>query len=358
MAAKSKNSKLIEPKQAKRILIINLGGIGDILLSIPALKALRRLYYHAEINLVTVPRVFELKESLSFIDKVFTLSFERKLSMMLQNLNKLLAFRKGEFDIAINMRTIVSNWSALKLKILLNVINPKLKVGRDTDGRGYFFDVKIPEALVGNKYEMEYDIDTVKALGAETIDRNIDFKVDNKNVEHIDEILRNRGIFKDDLVIGIHPGGKPPHRWPLDNFSKVINKIAEKINCKFVITGSRDEIDLANRLKSITKAEVIVLAGETGLNELFALIKRCDLFISNDTGLVHIAAVLKTPLVAIFGAGDVIRFDPHNISNRTAVLYKKTDCSPCNRISCNSMKCLARILPEEVIEASLKLLKG
>ena len=352
----AKDSKLIEPEETRRILIINFGGIGDLLLSIPALKALKRLYSRTEIDVLTVPHVFELVKELPFVDKVFTLSFEHKLSTMLENLNKLLAFRKSQFDIAINMRTIVSRWSALKLEILLNIINPKLKLGRDTDGRGYFFDIKIPETLKGERYEMEYDIDTVKALGVKVIDRNIDFKVDDKSAEHIDEILKNRGIFKDDLVVSIHPGGKPSHRWPIENFSKVIDKISKEIKCKFVITGSKDEIDLANELKDITNQEVIVIAGETGLKELFALIKRCNLFISNDTGLIHIAALLETPLVAIFGAGDVIRFDPRNISDKVTVLYKKVDCSPCNKITCDSMKCLTAISPEEVIEASLKLL--
>ncbi|UCD35851.1 MAG: hypothetical protein JSU90_03195, partial [Nitrospiraceae bacterium] len=87
-----------------------------------------------------------------------------------------------------------------------------------------------------------------------------------------------------------------------------------------------------------------------------ALISRYSLFICNDTGPMHIAAALKTPVVAVFGPGYFERYNPGHITDKAVSLYKRADCSPCNRITCDSMECLAAISAEEVTEAALKLM--
>ncbi|MBI4845524.1 MAG: glycosyltransferase family 9 protein, partial [Candidatus Omnitrophica bacterium] len=138
---------------------------------------------------------------------------------------------------------------------------------------------------------------------------------------------------------------------------KVIKGISAKIKARFVITGSHDEQNLANELIGLTGPEVISLSGKLNFKELGALIKRVNLFISNDTGPMHIAAILKTPLVAIFGPGDVTRFDPQNITDKVRVLYEGVNCAPCEKVECNNMKCLGLIKPEQVIEVAIDLLE-
>lgn len=347
-------------KNAKNILIINLGGIGDLLLSTPALRALRGVYPNAFISALVTQTGYEIANGLSYFNdvRIFYMNSGGKMPFVKipQNLRTLLSLRKKRFDIAVNMRTIVSKSSALKLKVLLDIINPRIKVGRDTDRMGYFFDVRIPETLIGKKYEMEYDIDAVKALGAEVIDRSINYGIKNSAIGKIDGILEKNGIHENDLLVGIHPGGTISHRWPVEYFSAAIGGISEKITCKFVITGAANEVDLSHALSNITKIKTTIFTGEINVNELFALIKRCHLFISNDTSTMHIAAALKIPLIALCGPGDITRFNPCNISDKAEVLYKKTDCSPCSLISCDSLKCLKAILPEEVIETALNFL--
>lgn len=344
----------------KHILIINLAGIGDLLLSTPALKALRNLYLGAEISILVPSRVYEIVKSLSYIDKVFIFNIEYggivPFSKILRNLKILLTLRRNQFDIAINMRTLVSKRSAQKIKILLDIIKPKIRVGRDTEGRGYFFDIKIPETDTGTKYEMEYNIDTVKALGAKIIDKTIDFEIDEESVEKVEKILERENISKETILIGFHPGGRPSRRWSIENFVKVVEEVHRRIPSKLVVTGGKDEISLTKKFVRISHAKVINLAGMLSIKELGALIKRCNLFISNDTGPMHISAILRTPLVAIFGPGDIAHYNPRNISEKVVVLYEKVDCTPCAKIKCGSMKCLKGIRPEEVIEAVLKLI--
>lgn len=344
-------------KEFKKILVVNLGGIGDILLSTPALRALKDNFPKTEISILVVPRVCDIAEDLPYIDKIYVFYPGYNPISLFKDFSILAGLRRRHFDLLINMRTIVSKIGAAKIKLLLDIVNPKIKAGRDTNGWAKFFDIKTPETLVGQKYEMEYDIDMVRAIGAEVIGRNIDFKIDPQTIDRVDGILENKGIGKNDILIGIHLGGRSCRRWPIKNFAEVVDRISKKIPCKFMLTGDESESDLAKKLIEIANLKMINLCGKSTIKELGALIKRCNLYISNDTGPMHIAAIIKTPLVAIFVSGDFLRYDPGKISDKTIVLYKRVDCAPCNKVNCASMKCLKAISPDAVVQAGMSLLR-
>jgi ADP-heptose:LPS heptosyltransferase len=346
-----------ESKDINKILVINLGGIGDVLISTPALRALKEHFSGARLYLLAVPRGAEVARSLAYVDKVFVFEANRPILKIFSNLVNILELRKLKVDLAINMRTIVSGSSAAKMGWIMNLIRPGKKAGRDTAGRGNFLDIKIREDDIGEKYEMDYDVETVQALGAQVKDRKIDFLIEPNNLERAEEVLKNQGINKSDIVIGIHPGGKPSHRWPGDNFAEVIKAIArENPSFKFVITGSADENELAGKIIDKSGIKASNLAGKLSIRELAVLLKRCDLYITNDTGSMHIAAIMNTPLVAIFGPGYFKRYDPRNIYPQAEVLCKEVDCSPCNKSFCGSMKCLEFISTVEVVLAAKRLL--
>jgi len=341
----------------KKILIINLGGIGDILLSTPALEAIRKRYPAARISLAVVPRVYETVKDLPYIDEVFLLDIDLGTRGVWNNLKALAALRRRGFDLAVNMRTLASNTGALKIRLLFAVINPKVSAGRDTDGRGGFFDIRIDETALGEKYERDYDMDVARFLGAETADRSIEINVDEASLKKVESMLREGGITAEDILIDIHVGGKPSHRWPVGNYLEVISLLNKSIDCKFCITGDKKDSRIINGLIKNSGAKIIDMTGRLTFKELAALIKICKICVFNDTGPMHIASILGTPLVAIFGPGYLTRFDPRNISDKAAVLYKKTDCAPCDRAVCASMKCLKAITPREVADKCLELLE-
>lgn len=343
-----------------KILVVNLGGIGDILMSTPALKALKALYPQARIAMLTVPRVREMVEDLSFIDEIFALDVgwgaHKGISGMLKNILTLFKLRARRFDVAINMRTLVSDKSAREMRLLFGIIAPKVKAGRDTEGRGSFFDITVPESDSGDRYESEYDIEMAEKLGATNVDRRIDYHVDDKSCERISSLLREEGVDRNDILIVVNPGGAPANRWPVERFAHAVNEVYAKTNAKFAITGGAGEAALARELKDNVNVDAIDLAGKLNIKELAALIDRCDLFITNDTGPMHIAAVLRRPLVAIFGPGHIMRYDPRKVSDKAEVVYNKVECAPCNRKACDSMLCLKGISAAEVISAALRLL--
>lgn len=347
----------MEGQGSKKILILNLGGIGDILLSTPALRALRQRFPQSGISILTFRPNYEAVKDLRYIENIFLFEKRPWLTAVFKNLGLLFRLRKEHFELAVNMRTMLSQKSARKIKLLLDIIHPRIKAGRDTEGRGSFWDIKIPETNLGEKYEREYDLDTVKALGVvEVRDKSIDFEIEAATIAKISILLSENGVLPQDLVMGIHPGGKPAHRWPIENFSRVIQEISKKMNCKFIVTGSFEEAALGERLKREANGRLINFSGRLTLKELGALIKRCSVYICNDTASMHIAALAQVPMVAIFTAGYLKRFDPRNISDKAIVLSNNADCAPCDKLRCSSMKCVMEITPRQVMQAIEQLL--
>jgi ADP-heptose:LPS heptosyltransferase len=340
----------------RNILIVNLGGIGDLLLSTPALRALKDGLKPARLSILVVPRAYDLVKALGYIDRVYVLQKRISPNCIWGNLLTLSRLRKEHFDLAINMRTIVTKRSAFMMKWLLAAIDPAMKAGRDTGGRGGFFDIRIDETDLGEKYEMEYDIEMAKALGADIADRKLKFEFSEEDLTRVKKLLEESGICADDIIVGINPGGKPSHRWPVENFIRTMREIDRRIKCKFVITGDMQDGALADILMAKAGIKLADTTGRLNIRELGALIKMCSLYISNDAGPIHIAAILKTPLVAIFGPGYLKRFDPRNISDKAVVLQGETPCAPCGRVRCGDLSCLKKITPEKVIEESLRLL--
>jgi len=349
----------------KRVLIINLGGIGDFLLSTPAVRALCRHVIaqdqEAEIVLLATPKICAVAERLLYIHRVvpFALGYGGawQLAKTWANIVTLLRLRNQHFDLAINMRTLRTEQSAKKIQLLLNVINAATTAGRDTDGRGGFFDIRVPETTIGQQYEMEYDIDTVEALGVRVTDRTIHLPIQEQDFDPLKDLLKFGPDTDKELLIGLHPGGMPSRQWPIELFAQLLQELSKIRNCCFVATGSREEAALIDRLQTMTGFPIINSAGKLNIYETAALIQSCQLFISNDTGPMHMAAILRTPLVAILGPGDLIRFDPRKISPQARVLYKGAHCAPCERVNCQDQQCLKAISVPAVVAACQELLQ-
>lgn len=345
---------MIPREEVRRILVINLGGMGDNLLSTPALKGLKVFYPDARITFLTLSRSCGILEGASFIDEIITVGSLKDLRHIYSVLTSL---RTRKIDIAINMRTIASFWGAVKMGAIFWIINPRLKVGRDTDGMGFFLDMKLPETHAGIKHDIDYNIELIKLVGASAFDRRPVINLSDEDNAYADNILKGSSISDNDTIIIISPGAPyPAKRWPLKNFVKAASLLAG-CNYKVIITGGREEAGLEPAFLEISNPNIISLIGKTTIKQSASLIKRSSVLITNDTGPMHIAASLGTPVVAIFGPGHITRFDPGVISKKAVALHKKTGCSPCEKKRCRSGECLDFITPEDVIGACVKLLK-
>lgn len=337
--------------QIKKILIINLGGMGDLLLSLAGIKALKGYYPESEIVLLTIERAKAVAQEYKCFNRVY--SFSPGFFPLCKTLFLL---RRMSFDLAINMRTLVSCKSALKMAFLFSIISPGYSAGRDTGGRGGFLDIKVKEDTIGTLPEYQYDLDTVKALGIPAEFALPEIPVFPEDSAYIDDFLVSNKISKKDMIIAVNPFAPWQAKcWPIENFARLIKILKKEFPCKIIITGSREDTAKALRLKELARVELASAVGKTTFRQLADLIKRCSLYITNDTGPMHMAAILQVPLVALFGGGYLKRFDPRNITDKAVVLHKGVDCSPCNKKGCNSLKCLKEITPDDVIRAAREL---
>jgi len=343
-------------KGINKILIVNLGGMGDFLLSLAALTALKKKYPHSQMTILISDKAVNLAKRLDFIDKIVIFHPRSLWRMIFKGLGCLLFLRKEQFDLAVNMRSISSSLSALKIKMLFAIINPKVSAGRDTQGRASFFDIKIPEEDHGRIHERDYDLKLAEALGASVTDQEVSFAVTGLDAERVSRLLKSAGIKDSDILIGLHPGGEALRRWPLKNYRILLRLLSADKRLIFLVTGNSRERRLANCLIDGFSKIALNLAGELNLGELAALMQRCSLYITNDTGNMHLAAALKVPFLAIFGGAALKRFDPRILNPNGCLLYKKVACAPCIRKSCYSKICLKLITPDEVAEKAKEIL--
>jgi len=350
--------------EARKILVINLGGIGDLFLSSAALRVLRSYFRQARIVFCGVPRTAAFARRLGVFDEVvpFTGYEEGARRFALSRLRSfvgfLVALRRERFDLAVNMRTLHSRLAAWKMAFLFFAIGPRTRAGRDTDGRGFFLNVKVLETTRGEKHETEYDLDTVRALGAAVSDVSLKVDVPESSRQAVAAFLERNGISATERLIGANPGGALSHRWPLVHFGTALKQLADRRPCAVVVTGGKGEKGLGEALVGALRGYRVVNAvGRFSWEELCAFLERCDLFITNDTGPMHVAAALKTPMVALFGPGYLTRFDPRHLSEKAIVLHEQAACAPCDKLSCRDLRCLKRITPQAVVSAGLELLE-
>lgn len=327
-----------------KILAVNLGGIGDLLISASSLKALKRRSPDAELAVLTAEQSRQAAVFMPFVDNWHTLS-------------DLWRLRRRRFDLALNMRTMVSVSSAWKIRLLFTVIAARTWAGRDTAGRGTFFSVRIPEEEIGSRHEQEYDIELVRALGADPRpdDFSLDVPVEAKT--SLAKRLAAAAVPDAAVLVTVHPGGKPSHRWPLEHFIELSRRLKQCFpQTVFCVSGSNGEQGLAAVLCRALGGNCLSFAGELSLAETAGLLKRSRLLLTNDTSVMHIAALLDVPQLAFFGPGYLQRFDPRRFSSRAAVLQGKTACVPCNRHRCAALTCLRQISVEQAAEAAQRLL--
>lgn len=336
-----------------KILLIELAGIGDAVLSTPAIRNLRRCFPDAYICYLTLPGPAQLMSKSPYLDCVYSLQHEMRINDNFSVLNKL---RRFNFDTAINLYQLYTKIGALKMAFLLNFLKAKRNIGRDTDGRGHFYSIKVPDSLVSERHDVEFKLDLLKILGCRIEDKNLELWFDDLDARIAGEFLEENSISDSDILIGVHPGAhRLSRRWDYRRFAAVADQLIKMYKAKIIITGSKQDQGLVRNIRLRMSNPSIDASGRFSLTQITALIKMCDLFITNDTAPMHIANTLAVPLIAVMGSGS-LRTSPYQKEN-CIVLRKNVDCSPCYKFACKDRKCLEAIIVEMVIDASKQLLK-
>ena len=328
-----------------KILINALSGIGDALMFTPALSILKKELPNSKIDaLVMFKGVKDLYESLDEIDDIFY--HDMINSSKISNLNYLFKLRKNNYDISINVYP--SN------RIEYNMVNlligaPKRSgvkyIRRDKLNLGFLNNYRVKEN--DDLHCVEENIKQIEKLLNIKIDKipSLNFPISEEDQYFADQYLENTEIDTDDLVIGIHAGcsvlkNHINRRWTPDKFAELINGLIEKKNAKVLLFGGPDENELKADIVSQVGSTQLINVETKNLRETAAVIKRSDIFVTNDSGLMHIAAALDRKIVPIIGPTNENFIHPWRTEYKTASL--NLECAPCFYYSPKPLTCSRR----------------
>ncbi|HAH00177.1 MAG TPA: hypothetical protein DCL75_15290, partial [Ktedonobacter sp.] len=294
----------------RRILVIRLDLIGDLVLSLTVVRALKRTYPEAEIDLLALPasaKVASYDPNLSEIitydpniwrrpKALFQLKNWREVSALRQKL------RARHYDLAVS---VYANWAA----ILAVLSGARRRVGYGPEGYPGFMTDSVPGGIPGrwrhwapldNKHEVDYCLALAQAAGATLTpaDRIPHLYVDEKTREEVDQLLLRAGLqpHKPLIVCHINSNNGQSKRWPIPYWATLIDRLIHQEGAQVVLTGAPGDMPQIDQVTSRMHERAINLAGKTSLTQLAALLQRADLLISGDSGPLHMGVACGTPI--------------------------------------------------------------
>jgi len=354
---------LVDPK---RILVVKLSDIGDVLTATPALRALRESFPAARLEALVPPNSAPVLAESPLVDEVIVFDkfqYDRpidafKPSSLAALVRLARDLRRRRYDCLVILHHLTTRWGTLKYAALTVTSVAKVRVGLD-NGRGWFLTHRARDHGFGVRHEVEYWLDVVGTIGAETEDTSLEMTVGQN-----DQIPMTNDQHP---IVAIHPGSggySLARRWSAKGFARVADALIERYSAHIVLVGT--PADGVSQVASLMRSEAVNLEGRTTLGQLAAILKRCDLFIGADSGVMHLAAAMGTPLVAIFGPSNYRAWGPWPRDGRHIILRADLPCSPCSyvgyrvgqREGCQAMTCMKAITPEMVLGAAERLLQG
>jgi heptosyltransferase-2 len=339
------SKKSINKSNVGKILVRATNWVGDMVMSLPALEALKANFPHGSITVVARPWVIPLIKNHPAVDHVISFKKGDGFSDTIMETARIIRLiRSGRYDIAFLFQ------NAFEAALLAYLGGVKNRVGYDTDGRG----ILLTHAIVRNEellklHQVEYYLSILRAMGMEAVTKDPQLSIDDNDKKDVTELLALNGVEENDLLLGLSPGAifGPAKRWPADRFALIGDWAIERWGAKVAVLGTPGETDICSNLAGSMKHPSVNLCGETSLGQAMALIKRCRFFVTNDSGLMHVAAGLDVPMVSIFGSTDHVATGPR--SRFAKIVRHETDCSPCLKPECTTdFKCMLDIHPDEV----------
>jgi len=343
-----KGQQRIDPASIKKILLVRLRRIGDIILTTPAITVLRKVFPQAFISYVVEDPYKDLVIGSSNIDKVIVFPQNSKVKDFFRHIRRI---RKEKYDVLIDFH------GGPRAALITFFSKAKLKIGYQIKHKNFIYDVKIPRKPGGGYiHSVENHINLVKTLG---------IKIESPPPLHLPPVKKavtekmNKIFSTNDLrghkIIPLHIGaGNEFRKWGIGNFVELINLLSQIPDVKIAMIGSQEDKNAEEEIQRKFDRPLFSLVGQLNLMELRQFITNSSLFIGPDSGPMHMAAATPTPIVALFGPNLSSINSPWKA--KAVVIEKELDCRPCDQRHCihGDIRCLRSITPKEVYEACLK----
>jgi heptosyltransferase-2 len=339
----------------QKIVLFEAGWIGDTIVTIPAMRSIREKFPKDQIIRICSPIAEPILKNCPYIDRLLIYDRDGTHRGTKGRLKLLSSIRKIEPDIFINLHVPdINRWFRIYLRdnIFSFLTTANIRVGYYHTLTGIFLTHGIKAT---STHMSQFIVNLINDLTAQlgcNPKRELELWINDTERKEMNEFLTHHNVRNTATIIAINPGAKrQSKRWPLQRFIEIAQWLAK--DDTIVLTGSKDEMDLANKMASAVP-NIISATGILPLMPTAALLERSKLLITNDTGIMHIASALKVPTVAFFGPGNVNRWvQPH--ASWLKVIHHSVPCSPCDKWECEDLSCMQAITVDEVKEAVLEL---
>ena len=344
------------PDVPKKILFIQLSALGDTILAIPAIRAVRHAFPNAELTVLASPTNLNYLTHCPYIDK--SICFRTAGSELFRQL------RREGFDWAIDLE----HWPRLSA-LLAYASGAPIRVGFRTQGqyRHFLFTASVPHTA--GRHEVRNFLDLVARLGCSTLEFGLEVWYSESEQTWVHQTLMEEGISLEQPLFVLHPEagrrGEPRRRWAPERYVALANALVARYGGQIVLTGAAGEVEVSKEIAKWTKYQSVVLAGRTDVKQLAALFAAATLVVSGNCGPMHLAAAAGTRVVGLHGPTNFAQWGPW--SHKAGVICAALPCSPCLNLGfeygCQALPdgtspCMHTIEVTRVLEKCERLLQG
>lgn len=347
-----------------RILVMRYRFIGDTILTVPFLRNLRGAFPGAVIDLMIAPYSSDVLAGIPYVDDLIVYDpptihgdSRGEHRTLRSKLRFVAGLRKRRYD---KVYVLKRSFSSAAIALLSGA---RERIGFDTERRGFLLTRRVPYRH--DRHEVLNFLEVLRADGVEVADDHLEAWLTEEEKAFADDFLARAGFRGDGPLVGMQPfTANPPRAWHGDNFVETANALSRDRGARILVFGGPRDRDQADAMSGRIAPPPILAVGTTTLRETMALLSRCALLVCNDSGIMHLAAALGTPLIALFGPQSPVKFGPWG--RNCEVIYRNFPCSPCRQKffeECSPsprMKpyCMEEILPADVISRAGVLLEA
>ena len=334
----------------KKILIIQTAFIGDVILTTPLIQAAKTANKKAQIHIIVIPSTKNLLDKNHFVDKIIVYDKRNKDKGLKGFIRVVRQLKKEQYDL------VISPHRSLRSALIARLTGANKRTGFNTSAGSFFYTDKIK--YIKTVHEIDRNLSLVDGAGTAIADRQPKVFTDHTDIESVDRLLDAEKIGAKNNLIAVAPGSVwLTKKWPEEYFAELVNKLSAKGFAVLLIGGEADLQD-CRKIESAAKGRVHNLAGKLTLRESAALLKKCKLLVSNDSGAMHLAVASGTKVVAIFGP-TVPEFGFYPYGDKHTIIEHDLDCRPCGihggkKCPIGTHECMIAIKPATVLQSVLK----
>lgn len=341
----------------RRILVVKFWGIGNIIRVSPTLEAIRKRFPEAEITFITLIQNRGIYEGGGLFDEAIYLELKSVWAFLWDVFRKYFTLRRKQFDLVLNLEPLANFPEIVSFYVAVGA-----RVGFTVPGRRSLFTIKVPfkedEHISQTFFRILYPF----GVQMPEVLLPIALPLSQSEQARADELLLNSGIDGRRPLIAFNVNASEvadARRWPPENFAELARRLRSELDADLIFIGAPNESQRVAYVINETGAGAS-LAGKTTIKQAAAVLAKAGLFITNDSGPMHLAMAMGAPTVALFGPESPIRYGP--ISNHHTAIYKGYDCSPCinfakaKKIRCkHHQKCIRDITVDQVFQEAVSL---